>query len=363
MNPPKPCFSPFKLLLIAVLSLLLVAPAFAVQPATAQASQADQYYHKNFEWDYNGKHWTWNLSIPEVLYDAYKSVPVNTRTRSGPSGYGFLTTTQDPYIRSLAVKLNETANSQGYGSYDKVSFALAFVQSLTYTSDDVTEGYNEYPRFPVETLVDEGGDCEDTSILFASLTLVMGYGTVYINPPNHYAVGILGNGLQGASWTYPQGSNNTYYYCETTGSGFKIGQIPNEFSGESAYIYPIEENRQYIPAVAVAPTPTNAPVTGSNTPPPTVTNPDIQDAMPLSFNLLLENPVLSVTVAVLIAFSVSAAIWSVRRTKHEPPSPNLEASELPSESDKGKFCIYCGEGNKGHAVYCEKCGKQIGQVN
>ena len=234
------------------------------------------------------------------------------------------------------------------------------MQSLQYTSDNVTEGYNEYPRFPIETLVDDGGDCEDTSVLFASLTLVMGYGTVYISPPNHYAVGILGNGLQGSSWTYPRDSNQTYYYCETTGSGFKIGQLPDEFNGESAYIYPIDENRQYVPSVAVVPVPTDSPVTGSHTPSPTVTNPDVQEAKPFSLNLIIENPALSVTVVFLIVFSVSMAIWSVRRTKDPLLLP--EESNPTFDSDEGKFCIYCGESNKVHAVYCKKCGKQIGQV-
>jgi transglutaminase-like putative cysteine protease len=181
---------PVHLLIIVTLAFLISVPM--VLPRQA-AAQTDGYYHKSFAWDYNGKHWTWNLTIPQSLYDAYREVPVSTRTRDGPAGYGFLTTTQDYYVKTLAQKLNETATQQGYNSYDQVSFVLAFVQSLPYTSDNVTEGYNEYPRFPIETLVDDGGDCEDTSILFASLTLEMGYGTVYINPPDHYAVGILGN--------------------------------------------------------------------------------------------------------------------------------------------------------------------------
>jgi len=58
MNPPKYSTTPFKLFLIAFLSLLIVVPAFAVQPAAAQTSQISQYYEKTFEWDYNGKHWT-----------------------------------------------------------------------------------------------------------------------------------------------------------------------------------------------------------------------------------------------------------------------------------------------------------------
>ena len=172
----------------------------------------------------------------------------------GPAGYGFLTTTDDYYIKILAQKLNETATQQGYNSFDKVSFVLAFVQSLPYTSDSVTTGRDEYPRFPIETLVDDGGDCEDTSILFATLTLIMGYGTVYINPPDHYAVGILGNNLRGTYWTYPEDSNNTYYYCETTGDNFKIGQLPEEFQGQNAFIYDIDESKQFISNVEIMPT-------------------------------------------------------------------------------------------------------------
>ncbi len=277
----------------------------------------------------------------------------------------------------LADKLNASAQSLGYGSYDQVSFVLAFVQSLPYTSDNVTTGNDEYPRFPIETLVDDGGDCEDTSILFASLTLIMGYGTIYINPPNHYAVGVLGNNLHGSYWTYPSDSNKTYYYCETTGDGFKIGQLPTEFQGQTAYIYPIDESKQFVPDLVVMPTieptPTNSPChiifdtsssTPKNTASPDVTDPTIQPVMPLSFNLILENPFLFVLIVFAIVVSLVLAVWSVRRPKHhsipEPPHASYVSEPAePSTSEPDRFCIYCGSSNKGYAAFCEKCGKQI----
>ena len=64
--------------------------------------------------------------------------------------------------------------------------------------------------------------------------LMLGDGVVFINPPDHLAVGILGNNLQGTYWTY---HNQTYYYAETTGVGFKVGDLPDEFQGKTAYIY------------------------------------------------------------------------------------------------------------------------------
>jgi hypothetical protein len=239
--------------------------------------KAQDYHHKEFEWSYNEYDWTWSLDIPISLYEAYKSVPVSTRLLYQSSGYGFLTTTNDVYLEMVAEKLQEASSQEGFESYDEVSFVLAFIQSLPYTSDSVTSGYDEYPRFPLETLVDNGGDCEDTAILFATLTLIMGYGTVYINPPEHYAVGILGEeGLPGYYFTY---KNKRYYYCETTGEGWEIGDLPPEYQDVEATIYEIREYQQYVPTwnpitPSPSPTPSLSPTTTptlSPTPTPTPT--------------------------------------------------------------------------------------------
>jgi hypothetical protein len=360
--------------IIIILALIIVSPVFFCQPTAAQTTE---YIEKNFEWDYDGQHWTWTLNIPTALYDEYKDVSVSRRTRDGPAGYGFLTTTEDQYVRMLSNKLNESATQMGYGSFDKVSFVLAFVQSLPYTSDNVTQGYNEYPRFPIETLVDDGGDCEDTSVLFATLTLIMGFGTVYINPPNHYAVGILGNGLRGTYWEHPESSNKTYYYCETTGNNFKIGQLPTEFTGTTAFIYDIDESRQFTPTIVVQPpqsSPTQAPVTSSGptqrpnptgTGDPDLADPSVQPVMPLSFNLISENPALFAVIIFAIVASIGLTVWSARRPKYSavptpsPPSPPASTNVLENMEKEAKLCAHCGVGNKDYAGFCENCGKQI----
>ena len=356
--------------------MALLVSISIIFPLKASA-QTEGYYDESFAWDYNGKHWTWNLSIPVDLYNAYKSVPTSTRTSDGPAGYGFCTSTRDAYVLSLAKELNNTANDLGYNSFDTISFVLSFVQSLPYTSDSVTTGHDEYPRFPIETLVDNGGDCEDTSILFATLTLIMGYGTVYINPPNHYAVGILGNDLRGTYWTYPEGSNKTYYYCETTGDNFMIGQLPDEFQGQSAYIYPINENKQYIPPIIVAPPitpiPTDSPFptlpnqttqpTPNESTSPTIPGPSVEPVLPLSFNLILDNPLFFVLIMFAIIVSIGIAVWSVRKPRRMPiEAPSFAEQshpQIPADLEGSKFCIYCGSSNKTYATFCEKCGKQI----
>jgi hypothetical protein len=336
---------PKRLLIILTIACLMLSPAFMMQKAAAQTEP--QYYEKEFSWNYGGNHWTWNLSIPTALYDAYAAVPASQRTQNGPEGYGYLTTTNDYYIRSLAQKLNQTTTELGYDSFDQVSFILAFVQSLPYTSDKVTTGYDEYPRFPIETLVADGGDCEDTAVLFATITLILGYGTVYINPPDHYAVGILGEDLPGqlTYWTY---QGKSYYYCETTGNGFKIGQLPDEFNGQTAYVYSIDQSKQFVPKIAVLteqPGSSNVESSGA---------PTIQPVLPLSFNLIGNNPALFVIIVLAIAVSIAVAILSVRR-----PTKISNQQVLLQAPENVKYCVYCGSQNKAYAVYCERCGQKI----
>jgi hypothetical protein len=178
------------------------------------------------------------LNVPQSLYDYYKSLP-----RSPTPNYSVYVTHpyDDPYIGSLATKLKEAAQAQGYSEFETVEFAVSFVQSLPYVTDNVSTGYDEYPRFPIETLVDNGGDCEDTAILMASLVKAMGYGVVLLRfdataaSQGHMAVGIAGGeGIYGTYWEY---AGRKYYYLETTGDGWRIGQIPDQYKTALAHVY------------------------------------------------------------------------------------------------------------------------------
>ncbi len=186
------------------------------------------------------KEWTWDMQIPESTYDYYKSL-----ARSPTNDYSIYIThpLDDVLIDSVAQEIRDNAQQEGFDEYEMVSFAIAFVQSLTYTSDSTSTGYDEYPRYPVETLVDDGGDCEDTAILAASLIEALGYSVVLLVFPEtadaegHCAVGVAGGeGIYGTSWQY---DGRKYYYLESTGEGWEIGEIPEEYQNASAYIYPM----------------------------------------------------------------------------------------------------------------------------
>jgi len=382
---------PIRILIIFGLLLLVCLPIIRpFEVVSAQTTVQGKNYYREFVWDYDGNHWIWNLTIPKALYDSYKAVPDSTRTRNGPAGYDMMVTTKDSYIQSLSQKLNETATQLGYNSYDAENFVLAFVQSITYASDFNTTGYQEYPRFPIEILVDQTGDCDCKAVLFATLTLAMGYNAVFINPPDHLAVGVLGNNLQGTYWTY---NNKTYYYAETTGTGFKIGDLPDEFKSKNAYVYPIDESNQYVlesqTTDSIGPNPTISPyISDTTTPSPNdgtiptdsaeITQPTIQSVQPISVNLISENPIPFIIIVLAIVISIAVTVKTttntrktklVKQTISDTPSisqlqePNtsennsIERRDTAEESNK--FCIYCGSNNKLFALYCEKCGKKI----
>ena len=172
------------------------------------------------------------IYIPEHLYDYYSD-----RTRVPTADYSVYVThpLDDEYISTIIGEFNDIATAEGYDEVQQVELVVAFVQSLPYTSDDVTTGFDEYARYPLETLVDGGGDCEDTSILTSAILDGMGYGAVLVNLPEHVGVGVDVDHY-GTYWLY---EDVKYYYVETTGEGWEIGELPEAHQGHSATVYPI----------------------------------------------------------------------------------------------------------------------------
>jgi len=66
--------------------------------------------------------------------------------------------------------------------------AVFYVQDLPYVAE---ENDSEYPKYPIETMVD-GGDCEDKSILLVSILDVIGIDAELLRYSNHMAVMVDG---------------------------------------------------------------------------------------------------------------------------------------------------------------------------
>jgi len=166
------------------------------------------------------------LIIHSDYFDYYKNME---RTSSHGDNYIHA---NEPYIQNLITFLRERATTKGTSLMDEI---ITFVHDLDYV-DDYTLGFNEYPKYPVETLVEATGDCEDTSILMASLLRGAGYGVVLLNPPSHMAVGVKCN----YNYGYVTYNGNKYCYIETTSHhNWKVGEIPDEYKDASFKVYPI----------------------------------------------------------------------------------------------------------------------------
>jgi hypothetical protein len=63
----------------------------------------------------------------------------------------------------------------------------------------------------------------------------MGYDVALIALPRHMAVGV---NISAYGSYYEYGSKK-YFYLETTGDGWKIGEIPVEYQNLTARIYPV----------------------------------------------------------------------------------------------------------------------------
>lgn len=122
---------------------------------------------------------------------------------------------------------------------ETMQFILDFVQcpNIEYGYDKDTTGYLEYVRYPDETLFDKVGDCDCKAMLAAALFHQAGYRVLYITSDTHAAVAVECNPDWFENWGNPyvnkavityQGSR--YFFCETTGDNFRIGDAPDDIN-------------------------------------------------------------------------------------------------------------------------------------
>jgi hypothetical protein len=178
----------------------------------------------------------WNAS-----FIAYKSnyVEQSGTLRTGDRASYVRRAQESGLADQLAVLLSEEADQNGFtGKQEQVRFVIDFVQNLPYVPDDVSTDFDDYTKSVTETLVEGGGDCEDSAILMAAVLQAeaFNYDCILIQPPGHMAVGVYGDDLPGVYWEH---DGRRYYYLETTGDGWEVGELPEEYEGEKAYLHEV----------------------------------------------------------------------------------------------------------------------------
>ena len=217
---------------------------------------------KRYVWNFKGKSYTVLMTIDIEKYNSYdgkERYDIPQLVEEGRTTIGNLT-------REFQ---NVFKRHRGWSRQDRINFVLGFVQSLPYTLDDVTTGYDEFRRYAIETLIEGGGDCEDTTILVGAILRGLGEKTALIFTPGHIALGVSGN-FSGASVTH---NGTTYYYCETTGTGWTVGDLPPSSGTEVTHIIPLTSSK-----IATTPQPNRiiTPTPTPRTPAPEITTPTPQ---------------------------------------------------------------------------------------
>jgi len=180
-----------------------------------------EYIERSYHWTYGRHNPMFKISIPKPLYEYYKAQPHDNKKYAKYA----ITDKDRKVLNAIITSFRENSDSKSDTAYN----IIAFVQSLPYVTDKVSTGYNDYARYPIETLVENGGDCEDTAILTAAFLKEMDYNVVLLRFPKHVAVGITCSDCTGRYYTY---NDHNYFYLETTGTNWKVGQIPPDLKDE-----------------------------------------------------------------------------------------------------------------------------------
>lgn len=191
-------------------------------------------YDRTYRWKFNNKQWKFSLEIPADLYNQYVNSKIKRNPYADKDMLKFVTS-DDKIISNLSDNLLSISGNENYDSVTTINFILRFVQeNVEYIYDNISKGVAEYWRYPIETLVEKKGDCEDSSVLFASILDNLNYDVALLfytwsegdQNFGHLAVGIH---LDGDHGSYVEdNTGKRYYYCETTSSQFVIGQLPPE---------------------------------------------------------------------------------------------------------------------------------------
>lgn len=233
------------LVLVAIVCALLIYGASVTVPfsVTSGESNGDANLEMGdgnieYSWKYDRQTYTLQTNISYRDYAAYLNDDVRRDQFTYdeiPGTCQTFVTSQDNIIVDISSIISAMAQERGLTREGTINLVLSFVQSLEYAFDEDTAGQDEYWRYPVETLYEGAGDCEDMSFLFASIIEAMGYDAVILLFEDHMAVGVA---CAGASGSYYLLDGSRYFYCETTASGWEMGRMPEEY--DSAQIIQVE---------------------------------------------------------------------------------------------------------------------------
>ncbi len=149
----------------------------------------------------------------------------------------------DPFAKDIANQITEKFKSKK----DKMRAIVDFVHSFYYVPD----AYEEAPKSLLMSLLSRGGDCEDSSIMTATLARAVGIDCVFIYLPDHQAIAC---DIDGPGTAFEL-EGRKYEWVETTGGpnrlSYNIGSIPPRDKGKMYGVSRIDGTEMLHPKVKI----------------------------------------------------------------------------------------------------------------
>lgn len=181
--------------------------------------------YRTYQWLFQDRYFTLTHGFSLERYRYFQALP-RIVAHSQYSAY-ITDSHDDDELAFLVAELEKAAHSANLNAWEKLNLIIAFVQSIPYVPEA-----EEYARYPLETLIEQKGDCEDSSILTAAILHQMGYHVVLLVflEEQHIATGISVLPPKPGNYRSYRYAGRDYYYVETTCEGWPIGIIPERYT-------------------------------------------------------------------------------------------------------------------------------------
>ena len=204
-------------------------PGITTTEVTRDLDDSDTI-QKIFRWSFQpkgGRHeidQSIDLKINHKRYEYYKNQPRFN------GQWNLYAEVEMPEVRQLAFEFQRLHADQDWSTFNQVYNVLKFVQCcIPYSRDIETTEYSDWPRYPIETLIEQTGDCEDVAVLCAAIIVRLGYPAVLLNYPGHVAFGVAGADHLKGDYIVEPTTGKKFYYGEATANGWHLGQIPPKY--------------------------------------------------------------------------------------------------------------------------------------
>ncbi|MBN1245702.1 hypothetical protein JXA31_08940 [Candidatus Bathyarchaeota archaeon] len=236
-----------------MLTLLIIVFGLAVIPSVGVAIDTESHFASNYNrtYTFGAEHVSYRFthtlytSVPPSLYDFYQS---SSHRISRDSDYAKFVTPD--VVRIIAENMRQAVSNRTRSDEDFANDVLTLVRQIPYS----VSAY----KYPVETIVENSGDCDVVSFLAASIMKAGGLDVVLLIyrglPGSHMNVGVcLPYEPLSAPEIEPVGfeyTNKTYWVAECTPPrNWKVGHQPEIVASVKPVIISLKNCEESSPAL------------------------------------------------------------------------------------------------------------------